>query len=412
MIRQLIRRFLREQDGIALVMAIAAMSVLAIATTGVIVSATANEETALVSTEGRSAFGVAQEALAYGEGLVYADVANGTDPVNDTPYPLPAQPNSATGTYSVHSDDDVTWQVTGTGMLGGVTRTVSAYVTPAQTVTTQQFAIWNYLSREQRQPELHIGWRGDKHADPHGRQHVPERLHDEDPQQSRGRREPRVERQRADRNRVEPDLQARGHRHVRRQRPSEASRHRPVRRRPQPHLRDHSREHPRYDPVDADGRLRGRLRHAGRPHENRLPGEPLRQEHDAEQRQQRQHQQHPLRQHGLRLFSSARTSSGGITRRSSSSPTERSISTGRTPPRPSATSSTAAWRRSTSQAGSSSRAQAPRCAGSRAVGRGGTRRTTCSSSSPSAGRTRPAPICSPTAASPSVAAPPCRSAST
>ncbi len=157
MIRQLIRRFLREQDGIALVMAIAAMSVLAIATTGVIVSATANEETALVSTEGRSAFAVAQEALAYGEGLVYADVANGTDPVNDTPYPLPAQPNSATGTYSVHSDDDVTWQVTGTGMLGGVTRTVSAYVTPAQTVTTQQFAIWNYLYENSDNPNCISG---------------------------------------------------------------------------------------------------------------------------------------------------------------------------------------------------------------------------------------------------------------
>ena len=86
MIRRLAQRFIREQDGIALVMAIAAMCVLAIATTGVIVAGTANEETAWASTQGRSAFAAAQLALAYGEGLVYADVANGTDPTNDTPY--------------------------------------------------------------------------------------------------------------------------------------------------------------------------------------------------------------------------------------------------------------------------------------------------------------------------------------
>ena len=144
MIRRLIERFLREQEGITLVLAIATMSVLAIATTGVIVAGTANESTAFGSTAGRSAFAVAQQALAYGEGMVYGQVAAGTDPPT-TPQSLPTQPNGATGTYTVTSADNVTWTVVATGTLAGVTRTVSSDVTPAQTVTTQQLAIWNYL---------------------------------------------------------------------------------------------------------------------------------------------------------------------------------------------------------------------------------------------------------------------------
>jgi Tfp pilus assembly protein PilX len=143
--KRLINRFVRDESGITLVIALATMTILAITTTGVIVAGTANEDTAYSSMQGRSAFQVAQQALAYGEGMVYAQVAVGTIPPNDTVYNLPTQPTSATGTYSVHTEDEVTWEVTGTGNLNGLTRTVSAYVTPAQTVTTQQLAIWNYL---------------------------------------------------------------------------------------------------------------------------------------------------------------------------------------------------------------------------------------------------------------------------
>ena len=143
-IRRLIQRFVREQDGIALVLAVAAMTVLAIATTGVIVAGSANEDTAWGATQGRSAFAVAQQALAYGAGMVYGDEANGTDPPTGTQN-LPTQPNGATGTYTVSTDDDVTWHVVATGTLTGVTRTVSTDVTPAQTVTTYQLSIWNYL---------------------------------------------------------------------------------------------------------------------------------------------------------------------------------------------------------------------------------------------------------------------------
>jgi Tfp pilus assembly protein PilX len=151
MIRRLVERFIREQDGITLVIALATMTVLAIATTGVIVAGTANEGTAWVSTQGRSAFAVAQQALAYGEGMVYGDEATGTDPPTDTQQ-LPTQPNGATGTYTVNTDDGITWTVVATGTLGGVTRTVSDDVTPAQTVTTYQLSIWNYLYEDQNNP--------------------------------------------------------------------------------------------------------------------------------------------------------------------------------------------------------------------------------------------------------------------
>lgn len=151
-------RLLREEDGIVLVLALAAMVVLAITTTGVIVSATANENTALVSMQGRAAFHVAQQALAYGEGMVYGDVESSpsvTPPT--TVQSLPAQPNGATGTYVASTVDGITWHVVGTGTLGGVTHTVSANVTPAQIVTTQGFAIWNYLYEDASNPNCISG---------------------------------------------------------------------------------------------------------------------------------------------------------------------------------------------------------------------------------------------------------------
>jgi hypothetical protein len=146
MIRQLMRRVVREQDGQTLVMALAAMSILAILTTGVIVSSTANEGTAYISTQGRTAFAMAQEALAYGEGQVYGDSAAAAGVPTDTRQYLPTQPGGLTGSWIVTSSDDVTYQITATGSTpGGVSRSVSVYVTPSQTVTTNQYAIWNYF---------------------------------------------------------------------------------------------------------------------------------------------------------------------------------------------------------------------------------------------------------------------------
>jgi hypothetical protein len=151
MIRSLMQRFVHEDDGVALVLALAAMFILAITTTGVIVAGTTNEDTAYVSTKERSAFAVAQQGLAYGEGMVYGDVATAIDPPTTTQN-LPTQPNGATGTYTVTTTDDITWQIVATGTVGGVTRTVSINVSPASTVTTAQYSIWNYLYEDQSNP--------------------------------------------------------------------------------------------------------------------------------------------------------------------------------------------------------------------------------------------------------------------
>ena len=58
MMRSLVRRFINEESGVALVLAVAATFILAITTTGVIVAGTANEDTAYVSTKARSAFAI------------------------------------------------------------------------------------------------------------------------------------------------------------------------------------------------------------------------------------------------------------------------------------------------------------------------------------------------------------------
>jgi hypothetical protein len=122
------------------------MTVLAITTTGIIVASTANEGTAYVSTQGRTAFAMAQEALAYGEGMVYGDASAAAGVPTDTRQYLPTQPSGMSGSWIVTSSDNVTYQIVATGSTsGGVTRTVSASVTPARTVTTAAYAIWNYF---------------------------------------------------------------------------------------------------------------------------------------------------------------------------------------------------------------------------------------------------------------------------
>jgi Tfp pilus assembly protein PilX len=145
-IRRLIARFVREEDGIVLVIAIATMAILAITTSGVIVSGTANESTAFVSLKERAAFAVAQQALAYGEGMVYGDVEGSPSTSPPTGIQgLPTQPDGATGTYYASTTDGLTWTVVGIGTVGSVTRTVSADVTPFQTVTTTNSTdIWSY----------------------------------------------------------------------------------------------------------------------------------------------------------------------------------------------------------------------------------------------------------------------------
>lgn len=149
-IRRLIERFVREEDGITLVISIATMSILAITTAGVIVAGTANEGTAYTSLKQRTAFAVAQQALAYGDGMVYGDVEASPSVTPPTATQnLPSQPSlnglTVSGTYTASTTDNQTWHVVATGTVGTVTRTVSNNVTPSQTVTASgSTSIWDY----------------------------------------------------------------------------------------------------------------------------------------------------------------------------------------------------------------------------------------------------------------------------
>ncbi len=146
MIRRLIHRFRREEDGVTLVMAIAAMAILAITTTGVIIAGTANEQTTFASSEARAAFATAEQALAYGEGMVYSNVENGKTVDTSTTFFLPTQPGlNTSGWYQASVVNSTTWHITATGQVGLVRRTVGADVTPQSTTTIQNTALWSYI---------------------------------------------------------------------------------------------------------------------------------------------------------------------------------------------------------------------------------------------------------------------------
>jgi len=138
MIRRLVGRVAHEEDGVALVMAIALVAILAVTTAGILTAGTANQRTTFVSNEQRQAFAIAQEALAYAEGAVYG----GVDPVGAQP--LPTQAGGGSGTYAANCSTG-TCYLTGTGTVAGVTRTVTAQLTPPSSKTVQETGVWNYL---------------------------------------------------------------------------------------------------------------------------------------------------------------------------------------------------------------------------------------------------------------------------
>jgi Tfp pilus assembly protein PilX len=150
MTRRLLRRLARDEDGVALVMALAIMMVLAITTTGILVAGTANQRTTFVSNEERQAFAIAQEGLAYAEGCIYVAAANNdaapscVSPEN----PPQAVPNESVGSgtyYASVAPDGVTWTMYGSGTVGGVTRNVSAVANIPSPVTSTQTGVWNYV---------------------------------------------------------------------------------------------------------------------------------------------------------------------------------------------------------------------------------------------------------------------------
>lgn len=145
MIRTALRRLVREEDGIALVIALATVMVLSITTAGVLVSGAATQRAALVSDKERQAFGIAQEGLAYAEGCVYAAAATHTTPACMSSTTIPSEPVGSGTYYASVAGDGVTWTMHGSGTVRGVTRTITAIANVPSPVTTTQTGVWNYV---------------------------------------------------------------------------------------------------------------------------------------------------------------------------------------------------------------------------------------------------------------------------
>jgi Tfp pilus assembly protein PilX len=144
--RRVLQRLVGEEDGIALVIALAMMMVLAITTAGVLAAGTANQREALFSDQSREAFAIAQEGLAYAEGCIYSAAANNdATPACLSSTNLPTLP-VGTGTYYASvAADGVTWTMHGSGTVNGITRNVSAVANVPSPVTSTQTGVWNYV---------------------------------------------------------------------------------------------------------------------------------------------------------------------------------------------------------------------------------------------------------------------------
>jgi Tfp pilus assembly protein PilX len=130
-IRRVIQRFVREETGIALVMALAMVTIFAILTAAVLMAGTANVSESVVSDQQREAFAIAQQGLAYAEGMVYYDTANAIAVPTGT-FAQPTQPVGS-GTYA-YALSGGTMSMIGTGTVGNVTKTVKAQASPALNV--------------------------------------------------------------------------------------------------------------------------------------------------------------------------------------------------------------------------------------------------------------------------------------
>lgn len=147
MIGRVLSRLVHEEDGVALVMALAMVLVFSITTAGLLVAGTANQRESLVSNESKQAFAVAQEGLAYAEGMVYsAAAAHSTSNLPTGWQTLNDLPAGDSGSYSASvAGDGVTWTMYGTGTVGGVSRSVHAKANVPSPVTSTETGVWNYL---------------------------------------------------------------------------------------------------------------------------------------------------------------------------------------------------------------------------------------------------------------------------
>ena len=137
------RRLVRNEEGVALVLALMAMVVLSTLAAGLLVVVSVNHRMSLESLDAKKAFGIAEVGLAYAEGNVYgAAAAHGTPTTGATTF---TQDGGSGSYWATVAGDGHTWTMHGQGTYDGVTRQVSAQADVPSPVTVSNAGVWNYL---------------------------------------------------------------------------------------------------------------------------------------------------------------------------------------------------------------------------------------------------------------------------
>ncbi|HVW89090.1 MAG TPA: hypothetical protein VHC01_06455 [Gaiellaceae bacterium] len=140
---------LRRDEGQALPLVLFAMLVLSLTTAAVLTGSAVNHRTALVSSQAKQAFALAQHGLADAEGDVYSSFSTGCGGTCVPQSTVTTDEGSFTyaGTLS-----GTTWTLTATGTVGNVSRTVSTEVQATTQTTTTSVqtpvpdpSIWSYV---------------------------------------------------------------------------------------------------------------------------------------------------------------------------------------------------------------------------------------------------------------------------
>ena len=155
-----LRRLSRDERGVALVMALIIMAALAGTTAALVIPGAINQRSSLKSADARQAFALAETALSYGAGAVYAAGQNGHAPATGT-QTIPTQSGGGVGTWSASvGADGITWTIYGTGVVDGVTRTVHEQATDPSNTSVTDTGVWNYLYSDAAGSSCVNSWNG------------------------------------------------------------------------------------------------------------------------------------------------------------------------------------------------------------------------------------------------------------
>ena len=135
------RRFVSDESGVALVLALMAVLVLSVLTGSVLFATAVNHRNAYTSMESDKAFALAEEGIAYAEGRLYTATQPGL--ANN----VPSTPITQDGGSIVYSGSlaSTVWTLTATGTYNGVTRKVTVQAPQPAATVTYDTTPWNYF---------------------------------------------------------------------------------------------------------------------------------------------------------------------------------------------------------------------------------------------------------------------------